>query len=76
MSATADQQYMEEYDEYNYGVEFTKIEGRMKAGGHAKHKDTKEKQKFSPSGNVRKVVSNIQNAEKKDKEMRKRAGST
>ena len=75
MSA-ADQQYMEDFDEYNYGVEFTKIEGRMKDGGHAKHKGTKDRQRFSPSGNVRKVVSNIQNAEKKGKEMRKRAGST
>ena len=72
----ADQQYMEEYDEYNYGVEFNKLEERMKAGGHAKHKDVKEKKKFSPSGNVRKVVSDIQNAEKKDKEIRKRSGST
>ena len=75
-SMSADQQYMEEYDEYNYGVEYTKMEERMKTGGHAKHKDTKEKQKFSPSGNVRKVVSNIQNAERKDKEMRKRTAST
>ena len=75
MSA-ADQQYMEEYDEYNYGTEFTKLEERMKAGGHAKHKGTKDKQRFCPSGNVRKVVSDIQNQEKKNKEMRKRAGST
>ena len=73
---SADEQYMEEYDEYNYGTDFQKMEERMKGGGHAKHKDTKDKHKFSPSGNVRKVVSNIQNAEKKDKEMRKRTGST
>lgn len=73
---SADQRYMEQYDEYNYDIEFTKMEERMKAGGHAKHKDSKERQKFSPSGNVRKVVSNIQNAEKKGKEMRKRSGST
>ena len=72
----ADQQYMGEYDEYNYGVEFNKLEGRMKSGGHSKHKEIKEKKRFSPSGNVRKVVSDIQNAEKKDKEMRKRCGST
>lgn len=72
---SGDEQYMEEYDEYNYGTEFQKMEERMKAGGHAKHKDTKEKQRFSPSGNVRKVVCNIQNAEKKDKETRKRSGS-
>lgn len=72
----SDEQYMEEFDEYNYDMDFTKMEERMKSGGHAKHKDSKEKQKFSPSGNVRKVVSNIQNAEKKDKEMRKRSGST
>lgn len=72
----SDEQYMGDFDEYNYGVEFSKLEERMKAGGHAKHKGPKEKQKFSPSGNVRKVVSNIQNAEKKDKEMRKRSGST
>ena len=73
---SADKEYMERYDEYNYDIEFTKMEERMKAGGHAKHKDTRERQKFSPSGNVRKVVSDIQNAEKKGKEMRKRAGST
>ena len=73
---SGDEEYMAEYDEYNYGTEFQKMEERMKAGGHAKHKDLKEKQKFSPSGNVRKVVYNIQNAEKKVKETRKRAGST
>jgi len=72
-TAMGDEKYMDEFDDYNYGVEYDKMEERMKVGGHAKHKG---KQKHDPSGNVRKVVSNIQNAEKKDKEMRKRAIST
>ena len=70
-----DEKYMTQYDEYNYGPEYDKLEEKMKVGGHAKHKESKDKHRMHPSGDVRKVVSNIQNAEKKEKEMRKRSDS-
>ena len=72
----ADEEYFGEYEDYNYGVEYDKLNERMKDGGHGKHKESKERQRYEPSGNVRKVVSNIQNSEKNKKEMRKRAGNT
>lgn len=60
--------YFDEYDQYNFGSEYDKMESRMK--GHAKHKERKENQRFNPSGNIRKVIEKIQNAEKKEKRHR------
>ena len=68
-----DEQYMNEFDDYNYGAKFDKIS--KGSGGHAKHKGKKESQKYAPSGNVRKIVANVQNAEKKEKQARQRVNS-
>ena len=68
-----DEQYMSEFDYYNYGAEFDKIS--KGSGGHAKHKGKKENLKYAPSGNVRKIVANVQNAEKKEKQARQRVNS-
>jgi len=68
-----DEQYMTEFDYYNYGAEYDKIS--KGSGGHAKHKLKKESKKFAPSGNVRKIVANVQNAEKKEKQARQRVNS-
>lgn len=68
-----DEQYMDEFDRYNFGAEFDKIS--KGSGGHAKHKTKKENLKYAPSGNVRKIVANVQNAEKKEKQARQRVNS-
>lgn len=68
-----DAQYMDELDYYNYGREFDRMS--KSSGGHAKHKVKKENLKFAPSGNVRKIVANVQNAEKKEKQARQRVNS-
>ena len=68
-----DAQYMDELDYYNYGREFDRMS--KGSGGHAKHKGKKENLKFAPSGNVRKIVANVQNAEKKEKQARQRVNS-
>jgi hypothetical protein len=72
-SMDGDAQYMDELDYYNYGREFDRMS--KVSGGHAKHKGKKENLKFAPSGNVRKIVANVQNAEKKEKQARQRVNS-
>jgi len=69
--------YFDSYDYYNFGHEFEKVESSMKGGGHSKskHKEKKETFKYAPSGNVRKVVTKLQNAEKKEKIARQRLNS-
>lgn len=69
-----DDSYFDEYDYYNFGSGFDKI---SKAGGsgHAKGKDKKINMKYEPSGNVRSVVTKLQNAEKKMKQARQRLNS-
>lgn len=62
--------YFDEYDHYNFDQDFDKMCGAMKAHSKSKQKERKHEHKFSPSGNVRKVVENIQNAEKKAKRQR------
>ncbi len=62
--------YFDEYDHFNFDQGFDKMSGAMKAHSKSKQKERKQVQKFSPSGNVRKVVENIQNAEKKEKRQR------
>ena len=65
--------YFDKYDYYNFGSDFDKIEATK--GGHAKHKERKEGHKYAPSGNVRIVVTKLQNAEKKEKNARRRLNS-
>lgn len=68
-----DTTYFDEYDYYNFGAGFDKI---YKVGGaHAKGKEKKANMKFTPSGNVRSVVTKLQNAEKKVKQARQRLNS-
>ena len=69
-----DDAYFDEYDYYNFGTGFDKM---TKSGGtgHAKSKDKKQSMKYFPSGNVRTVVTNMQNAEKKLKRSRLRMNS-
>ena len=50
--------YFDTYDYYNFGSTYDKI--TIAKGGHAKHKT-----KHDPSGHTRKIVTNIQNSEKK-----------
>ena len=68
-----DDTYFDQYDYYNFGGEYNKI--AKGSGGHAKHKGKKQNLKYAPSGNVRLVVTNIQNAEKKEKQARQRLNS-
>lgn len=68
-----DDSYFDEYDYYNFGSGFDKIS--KTGGGHAKAKDKKVNLKHEPSGNVRSVVTKIQNAEKKVKQARQRMNS-
>lgn len=72
-----DEAYLDEYDHYNFGSEFAKISNSSgkAAGGHAKSKDKKMNMKYTPSGNVRCVVTKLQNAEKKVKQARQRMNS-
>lgn len=69
-----DDDYFDEYDYYNFGAGFDKM---TKTGGtgHAKGQDKKQSMKYSPSGNVRCVVTKLQNAEKKLKRSRLRLNS-
>lgn len=69
-----DETYFDEYDYYNFGSGFDKIV-KPGGGGHAKGKDKKVNMKYSPSGNVRYVVTKLQNAEKKEKLARQRLNS-
>lgn len=73
----ADSAYFDNYDYYNFGNEFARVESSMKGGGHSKSKskDKKETFKYAPSGNVRKVVTKLQNSEKKEKQARQRLNS-
>lgn len=66
--------FFDQYDYYNFGSEFDKMASGMK-GGHAKNKEKKENLKYTPSGHVRKVVTKLQNAEKKEKVARQRLSS-
>ena len=63
--------FFDQYDYYNFGADFDKLNKAktVSGGGHSKHK------KIGPVCNDRKVVSNIQNAEKKEKEARQRLNS-
>lgn len=72
-----DDAYFDRYDYYNFGNDFAKISNSSGKGegGHAKGKDKKMNMKFSPSGNVRCVVTKLQNAEKKEKQARQRTNS-
>ena len=70
-----DDAYFDQYDYYNFGAGFDKI-NKPGGGGHAKSKDKKLSMiKYTPSGNVRSVVTNLQNAEKKVKKSRLRMNS-
>ena len=72
-----DDAYFDQYDYYNFGNDFAKISNSSGKGegGHAKSKAKKMNMKFSPSGNVRHVVTKLQNAEKKEKLARQRTNS-
>lgn len=66
-----DEQFFDEYDYYNFGTDFDKL-NKLKTtsgSGHAKHKKTAQ------IFNDRKNVTNIQNAEKKEKTLRQRMNS-
>lgn len=65
--------YFDSYDYYNFGTGFDKMQPGK--AGHAKHKVRKEGQRYAPSGNIRHVVTKLQNAEKKEKNARKRLNS-
>ena len=69
-----DDAYFDEYDYYNFGSDFDKM---SKAGGsgHSRGKEKKANMKYAPSGNVRSVVTKLQNAEKKVKLARQRMNS-
>uniref|UniRef100_A0A1X7VUV4 Nuclear protein 1 n=1 Tax=Amphimedon queenslandica TaxID=400682 RepID=A0A1X7VUV4_AMPQE len=68
--------YFDEYDYFNFGSGFDKMFPDNKNTGHSKHKGYKlETQRYSPSGHVRKVVTKLQNSEKKKKEKRLRLSS-
>ena len=64
-----DHDFFDEYDYFNFGSSYDKIAFQGGRGsGHAKHKENKlESKKYSPSGHVRKVVTKLQNSEKKKK---------
>ena len=65
-----DHAYFDELDYFNFGAEYDKM--MTSRTGHAKHKARSENHRYAPSGNVRKVVENIQNAEKREKDKRLR----
>ena len=72
-----DSYFIDEYDYYNFGNDYAKItnsSGKAESS-HAKGKAKKINQKFTPSGNVRSVVTKLQNAEKKEKQARQRTNS-
>ena len=71
-----DDAYFDEYDYYNFGSGYDKM-AKVGGGGHSKSKskDKKLSQKYSPSGNVRHVVTKLQNSEKKQKQTRLRLNS-
>lgn len=73
-SAMDDSYFIDEYDYYNFGSGFDKI-SKAGGGGHAKAKDKKINLRHEPSGNVRSVVTKLQNAEKKAKQARQRTNS-
>lgn len=71
-----DHMFFDEYDYYNFGSNFDKIVNGS-GTGHAKHKSNKiDNQKYAPSGHVRKVVTKLQNSEKKKKEEKIRRNSS
>ena len=71
-----DSYFIDEYDYYNFGSGFDKIShSKSGGGGHAKGQERKINKKYSPSGNVRTVVTKLQNAEKKVKQARQRLNS-
>lgn len=66
-----DHVYFDEYDYYNFGSGYDKIVAGK--SGHSKHKENiLETRRYSPSGHVRKVVTKLQNSEKKKKELKLR----
>ena len=69
--AMADDAYFDQYDYYNFGADFDKLNKAKMAsgGGHAKNK------KIGHTGNDRKMVVNIQNSLKKEKQARQRLNS-
>lgn len=67
-----DHLYFDDYDYFNFGSDYDKIVNGKQ--GHSKHK-TPEYFKYSPSGNVRKTVTKLQNAEKKKKAVNMRHNS-
>ncbi len=71
-----DDSFFDEYDYYNFGTVFDKMT-RTGGGGHSrsKAKDKKQSLRYSPSGNVRHVVTKLQNSEKKQKKSRLRLNS-
>jgi len=71
-----DDTYFDQYDYYNFGAGFDKMT-RVGGGGHSKSKtkDKRQDLKYSPSGNVRHVVTKLQNSEKKLKKSRLRLNS-
>lgn len=69
-----DDSYFDQYDYYNFGSGFDKI-SKAGGGGHAKSKERKVNMRYEPSGNVRSVVTKLQNAEKKAKQARQRLNS-
>ena len=68
-----DDTYFDEYDYYNFGSGFDKMS--KAGGGHSRGKERKANMKYEPSGNVRSVVTKLQNAEKKVKLARQRMNS-
>ena len=65
-----DHTYFDELDYFNFETEYDKM--MTSRTGHAKHKAKSENHRYMPSGNVRKVVENIQNTEKREKDKRLR----
>lgn len=65
-----DLQYMDELDGYNFGSGFDKLTAGVKEHSKSKHKEWKANLKYAPSGNVRVVVTKLQNAETKKKRAR------
>ena len=63
-SSDMDHIYFDEYDYFNFGSGYDKIIAGKQ--GHSKHKDP-DYYKYAPSGHVRKMVTKLQNAEKKKK---------
>lgn len=69
-----DDTYFDQYDYYNFGSRFDKM-SKTPGGCHSKGKERKVNMKFTPSGNVRSVVTKLQNSEKKEKQARLRLNS-